>query len=90
MAMIVLEGPRALEVAAAFRAEFGWPAWDLAPDVPEVVRIDALACKTPSEAIQYVNKCAYDPELHWLDHDGWDARPMAPVEGPDSIEGIEV
>lgn len=87
MALIVLEGPRAAVVAAAFKVEFGWPAWDLEPDIPETVRIDALSCRTPQEAIAYVEKCAFDPELHWLSPDGWNARLMAPVESEEGVVG---
>ena len=90
MALIVLAGPKSLFAALAFHVELGWPAWDLEPDIPEVVRIDALPCQTPEEAIAFVVKCAHDPELDWIDPDGWIARPMVPAETFDGIPGTSL
>lgn len=90
MALIVITGPRYLEAAIAFANAMGWPGWDLEPDIPEVARLDVVPCETVHEALALVNEWADDPQREWISHDGWIARPMAPVEDPyaGGVQGV--
>ena len=90
MALIVLEGPGALDAARAFHENMGWAAWDLEPDLAQSVRLDVPCAITASEAIAYVEKCAFDPDFPWLEWRGWNARFMKPIESDSGIPGRQI
>jgi hypothetical protein len=63
-------------------------AWDLSPDMPNVVRVDLTMTLTPAEAIQFIDRAAY--ENKWLEHEGWYARFKGPVEEGGQVEGVAI
>ena len=89
MALIAIEGPNAIKAVKELQKALGAdsvPAWDLSPMVPDVVRADIVNALTPAEAIQFLDRAAY--ENHWIYHSGWFARFLTPAEG--DVEGVPI
>jgi hypothetical protein len=56
--------------------------------MPNVVRVDLTMTLTPAEAIQFIDRAAY--ENKWLEHEGWYARFRGPVEEGGQVEGVAI